>query len=438
MTWEQAVADPAAAHLARPSQVQYDWPQFRGPDGQGHAATDEAPVQWSESENVAWKVPVEGRGWSSPLVLGDRVWMTTAVETPGSPADLKAALERVGLSVPNPYVAGSVKLKAICIHRDTGRLIRAVTLLDIQQPEVLCATNSYASPTPVAEPGRLYCDFGAMGTMCLDTDTGEIIWSRRLDIEHSVGPGSSAILYGDLLVLTRDGCYKQYATALDKQTGETAWTAKRPPLATSSAAFRKAFSTPLVFQHDGSDQMVAIGAQWMVSYAPATGRELWRVDTGPTFSTCSRPVSGCGLVFCCTYYGGQQLLAIRPDGGGDVTQSHVQWRTKRSVPKLSSPLVVGDKLYMVSGSGVASCLDARTGDVHWTERLGGAYSASPVHAGGRIYFFSEEGTTHVLRSGEEFASLGENSLNGRVISTPAFVDGVILLRTETHLYCIRD
>ena len=156
MTWEQAVADPAAAHLARPSQVQYDWPQFRGPDGQGHAATDEAPVQWSESENVAWKVPVEGRGWSSPLVLGDRVWMTTAVETPGSPADLKAALERVGLSVPNPYVAGSVKLKAICIHRDTGRLIRAVTLLDIQQPEVLCATNSYASPTPVAEPGRLY------------------------------------------------------------------------------------------------------------------------------------------------------------------------------------------------------------------------------------------------------------------------------------------
>ncbi len=413
-----------------------DWPQFRGPDGQGHALSESAPLRWSESENVAWKISIEGRGWSSPVVLGRQVWLTTAVETPGTPADLRAALDRVAMPVPSPYVASRVQLKAVCIDRENGRVLHNVTLFDVAQPVILCSVNSYASPTPVAEPGRLYCDFGAMGTACLDTETSEIVWTRQLQIEHQVGPGSSPILHGDLLMLARDGCDQQYITALDKRTGQPIWSTDRPPLATSVTPYRKAFSTPLVIEHEGQEQMVIPGAQWMASYDPATGRELWRVDTGPTFSNSSRPVYGCGLVFCGTAYGGSYLLAIRPDGRGDVTSTHVAWQTQRSVPKRSSPLLVGDELYMVADNGIATCLDARSGEVHWTERLDGSFSAAPVHAAGRIYFFSESGTTTVIQPSKEFRRLAENSLDGRIMATAAFVDGSVFLRTDTHLYRI--
>jgi outer membrane protein assembly factor BamB len=424
-----------ACILAAPLHAD-DWRQFRGPDGQGRAAAGEAPVVWSESNNIAWKVPIEGRGWSSPVVLGGQVWLTTAVETPARPGQLEAALDRDGTAVPSAYIASRVELKAICCDRKTGRLIRAVTLFDVRQPIILCAVNSYASPTPVAEPGRLYCDFGTMGTACVDTETGKILWTRRLKIDHQVGPGSSPIVHGNLLILTRDGCDQQYIAALDKQSGATVWKTKRPPLATSTAVQRKAFSTPLVIAYDGREQMVVPGAQWMVSYDPATGHELWRVDTGPTFSNSARPVYGAGLVFCGTAYGGSYLLAIRPDGHGNVTGTHVAWQTKRSVPKRSSPLLFDAALYMVADNGVASCLDARTGKLHWTQRLGGSYSAAPVAADGHIYFFSEEGATDVITPGPEFARVAKNSLEGRIMSTPAFVDGAILLRTDTHLYSI--
>jgi outer membrane protein assembly factor BamB len=414
-----------------------DWLQFRGPDGQGHAATGQAPQRWSEEENIAWKVPVEGRGWSSPVVLGEQVWLTTAVETPAAADELRVALEREETPSPSPYVASRVQLKALCIDRKTGRLIRAVPLFDVQQPAVICSVNSYASPTPVAERGRLYCDFGAMGTACIETETGEVVWTRQLKVDHQVGPGSSPILHGDLLILTRDGCDQQFVAALDKESGTTVWTTKRPPLATSTAVLRKAFSTPLVIQHDGKEQMVSPGAQWMVAYDPATGRELWRVDTGSTFSNSARPVYGAGLIFCGTAYGGTYLLAIRPDGRGDVTQTHVQWQTNRSVPKRSSPLLLDAALYMVADNGVASCLDVRTGEVHWTRRLGGSYSAAPVSAGDWIYFFGEDGTTTVIEPGRKFSQVAKNSVNGRIMSTPAFVDGTVFLRTDTHLYAIR-
>ena len=413
-----------------------DWPQFRGPDGQGHAQTDAAPLRWSEAENVRWKTPIEGRAWSSPVVLGDRVWLTTAVETPGTPEQLRAALDQIGIPVPSPYLASRVLLKAVEIDRPSGRVLRDIRLLDVTRPVIICSTNSYASPTPVVEAGRLYCDFGTMGTVCLDTSSGESVWSRQLEIEHQVGPGSSPLVHGDLLILVRDGCDLQYVTALNKHTGQTVWTTDRPPTTTSVAVYRKAFSTPLVIEHDGTEQLVVPGAQWMVAYDPATGRELWRVDTGPTFSNSARPVYGNGLVFCGTAYGGSFLLAIRPDGQGDVTQTHVAWQTQRSVPKRSSPLVVADELTMVADNGIATCLDARTGDEHWTERLGGSFSAAPVFAAGRIYLFSENGTTTVIQPGKQFRQLAANTLEGRIMATPAFVDGSVLLRTDTHLYRI--
>ncbi|MCL4203777.1 MAG: PQQ-binding-like beta-propeller repeat protein [Pirellulaceae bacterium] len=413
-----------------------DWPQFRGPGGQGHAQTDAAPLQWSESEHIRWKTPIEGRAWSSPVVLGDRIWLTTAIETPAAPEQLRAALDQIGMPVPSPHLASRVLLKAVEVDRQSGRVLRDILLFDIDRPVIVCSTNSYASPTPVVEADRLYCDFGTLGTVCLDTSSGNASWTRRLEIEHQVGPGSSPLIHGDLLVLVRDGCDRQYVTALDKHTGRTVWTADRPPMATSVAVYRKAFSTPLVIEHDGTEQLVIPGAQWMVAYEPATGRELWRVDTGPTFSNSARPVYANGLVFCGTAYGGSFLLAIRPDGQGDVTQTHVAWQTQRSVPKRSSPLVVDGHLYMVADNGIATCLDASSGSEHWTERLGGSFSAAPVAAAGRIYLFSEDGTTTVIQPGTPFRQLAANKLDGRIMATPAFVDSSIFLRTDTHLYRI--
>ena len=426
-----------ACALALPGISQgQDWPQFRGPGGQGHSAATDAPLHWSESDNVVWKVPIAGRGWSSLVVLGEQVWLTTAMETAATPADLKRAVERAGVPVPDPHMAGHVTLKAICIDRGSGHVVHDLTLFDVDEPVLLNPANSYASPTPVAESGRVYCDFGAMGTACLDAVTGKILWSRRLVVEHQAGPGSSPILHDDLLILVRDGCDQQYVMALNKKTGETIWKTPRPPIETALTAYRKAFSTPLVLEENGVEQMVVPGAKWVVSYDPATGQEQWRVDTGSSFSNTSRPVYGHGLVYVCTAYGGTRILAIRANGREDVTESHVAWELSRGTPKRSSPLLVDDLLYFVSDRGVASCVDAARGEVRWTERLPGAHSASPVYAGGRIYLFSETGTTTVVSPGDEFRRLAENHVDGRIMATPAFVGRSILLRTDSHLYRI--
>lgn len=421
-----------------------DWPQFRGPGGQGHyagghvAVETEGPVglplRWSETENVAWKVAVEGRGWSSPVVLGDQIWLTTALTTPATPEEAKATLKRVGTPVPNAEVAGHITLKALCVDRATGRTTHSITLFELNEPLQICATNSFASPTPVIEAGRLYCDFGRMGTACVDTASGKILWRRHLPIEHQVGPGSSAILYGDLLVLVRDGCDTQYVIALEKRTGKTVWRTGRPPIKATSTSLKKAFSTPLVFDSAAGRQMVVLGAQWIVSYDPDSGNPLWRVDTGGTFSNTSRPVFGHGLVFICTAYGGSKLLAVRVDGHDEVTDTHVAWQQHRQVPKRSSPLLVGDELYTISDGGVATCFDAKSGEIHWSERILGNCSASPVAADGRIYFCDEDGKTVVLEPGREFTKLAENQLDGPIMASLAMAGRAIFLRTDTHLY----
>ena len=415
-----------------------DWPQFRGPGGQGHSDASGLPLKWSETENVTWKVPIEGCGWSSPVICGNEIWMTTALVTPAKPEDAKRKLDELGYPVPSGKVAGRVVLKAVGVDRGSGRLIRSVTLLNVDEPLQICAVNSYASPTPVIEAGRLYYDGGTMGTACLDTTTGKVLWKRHLPVEHQVGPGSSPVVYGKLLVLVRDGCDVQYVTALDKQTGESVWKTPRPPIDTTYTPCKKAFSTPLVIDHAGRRQMIVPGAQWIVSYDPDTGKEIWRVDTGPSFSNVSRPVFGQGLVFVATAFGRAELLAIRPDGRGNVTDTHVAWTTRKQVPRLPSPLLAGNELYAISDGGAATCMDAATGEVHWARRLLSKCSASPILAAGRIYFFAEDGHTAVIRPGTEFTSLAESQVDGRIKASAAVSDGALFLRTDTHLYRIEQ
>ena len=425
------------AVLAYTTAASDDWPEFRGPDGQGHSDATGLPLNWSESENVAWKTPVEGRGWSSPVVLGNQVWMTTALPKLATPSESEHRLASLPYAVPNPEVAQSITLMAVCLDRDTGRLLRSVTLFQVDEPLQICAVNSYASPTPAAEPGRLYCDFGSMGTACLDTATGEILWKRRFVVAHQVGPASSAILHGDKLVLVRDGCDVQYVTALNKATGEVLWKTDRPPIDTDFTPYKKAFSTPLVISAAGKEQMIVPGAQWICSYDPGTGEQLWQADAGPSFSNASRPVFGHGMAFVCTAYGQSQILAVRVDGRGDVSDTHIAWTDRKQVPKRSSPILVGDEVYTISDKGVATCRDAQTGTTHWSERILGDCSASPVFADGRIYFFGEDGKTVVMQPGRQPATLAENEVDGRIMASAAIADQAFFLRTDTHLYRIQ-
>ena len=395
-----------------------DWPQFRGPDGTGRAAGT-LPLTWSESANVRWKTKVHGRAWSSPVVMGERVWVTTATE------DGKA-------------------LFVLALDRDTGRVVLDKKLFDVETPQYVHPFNTYASPTPVLEPGRVYVTFGSPGTAALDAATGEVLWTRRdLECNHFRGAGSSPIVFGGLLILHFDGSDRQYLVALDKDTGRTVWRRERSidfrdlgPDGKPEAEgdFRKAFATPHVARLAGRDMLISIGSKATYAYDPLTGEELWRVEERSSHSGSTRPVVGHGLVFVPSGFPTGEVLAIRPDGRGDVTSTHVAWRLARGVPKKPSLLLVDDLLFLIADNGIASCVEARTGKVVWTHRVGGAFTASPLWAEGRVYLFSEEGKTTVLRAGRDYQVLAENELPDGILASPAAVGGALFVRTTGYVY----
>jgi outer membrane protein assembly factor BamB len=378
-----------------------DWPEFRGPTGQGNSDERGLPLVWSETKNVRWKVAIPGRGWSSPAIQGDRIWLTTATDEGKS-------------------------LRAISVDRNTGAILHNVEVFRLKSMGNLNGKNSQASPTPVLEGDRVYLHFGAYGTACI-TQSGEIVWKIRLDYDNGQhGPGGSPVIYDNLLILSCDGQDVQYVVALDKLTGKARWKKLREGY--------QAYTTPLVVRLPAGDQVISPGAFRAVSYEPRTGKELWQVRYGDGFSNVPRPVYGDGLVFICTGFQQPSLLAVRLDGRGDVTKSHISWTLKRGVSLTPSPLLIGDELYMVSDNGVASCIDAKTGSPHWQVRLGGNHSASPIYADGRIYFLSEEGESVVIAPGKQFKELARNQLDGPALASMAVSNGSIFVRSQTHLY----
>lgn len=400
-----------------------DWTQFRGPDGTGVVREARLPLTWSESEHVRWKTAIHGRAWSSPVVLGDRVWLTTAT-------------------------ADGRELFVVAVDLESGRIVLDQKLFDVEKPQDIHTFNTYASPTPVAEPGRVCVTFGSPGTACLDPSSGRVQWTRRdLECNHYRGAGSSPIIYGDLLVLHFDGSDQQYVVALDKHTGRTVWKRERSidfrdlgPDGKPEAEgdLRKAFATPHVITVGGRPILVSPGAKATYGYDPKTGEELWRVEERTSHSASTRPVAGFGMVFVPTGFPRGQLLAIRPDGRGDVTETHVAWRLTRGVPNKPSILLVADLIFMINDGGIGSAVDARTGEVVWTARVGGTYSASPLAAGGRIYLFSEDGKTTVIAAAREYKVLAENQLDEGFMASPAVAGDALILRTRTHLYRIEE
>lgn len=390
-----------------------NWPQFRGPQGDGHA-TGKIPLNWSETENVRWKTPIHDRGWSSPVVWGDQVWMTTATDD-------------------------GKQLYGICADLSTGDVVHDIKVFDVNQPQEKHELNSYASPTPVIEQGRVYLHFGSYGTVCLDSRSGRMIWERRdLPCNHFRGPGSSPILYGDLLIVHYDGFDYQYIIALNKETGETVWKQDRTnDYRTENGDFKKAYSTPTVIDAAGRTQLISNGSKATFSYDPLTGKEYWQVEY-EQFSGTARPLFAQGLVIVSTGFSKAQLLALRPDGQGDVTNSHIAWTAKRGVPSKPSPLIADDLIYMVDDSGILSCLEVESGVYLWTERIGGQFSASPVYSAGHIFLFDHEGTTTVIKPGRAANIVARNELDDGCMASPAVVDNALILRTRSHLYRIEQ
>lgn len=427
-----AIALPLAARGERGA----NWPEFRGPGGQGHAAGGDVPLHWSESEGVRWKTPTPGRGWSSPVIGDGKIWLTTAEEFEAPEAERAAMLKKVEhLPIADAMIAfESITLSALEFDLATGELLRRIELFKVDGPPPIHGLNSYASPSPVLDGGYLYCHFGVFGTACVDTASGEVKWRRELDLDHVVGPGSSPVVVDGRVIIPCDGADKQYVAALDAKTGEPVWRVDRPPIRATVGDERKAFSTPLVIDAAGRRQVIIPGAQWFVSYDPATGEEIWRVDHGSGFSNVPRPIFDGELLYISTGFGPTELWAIRPDGTGDVTETHVDWRQKKQAPAMPSPVAADGRVYMISDAGVASCLDAETGESLWLERVAGQYSASPLYADGRVYFWNHDGRTTVVAAEPEFEVLARNDLDGRIMASPAAVDGSFILRTDTHLY----
>jgi outer membrane protein assembly factor BamB len=416
-----------------------EWKQFRGPDGQGHADAKNLPLQWSESENVLWKTAIPGRGWSSPVYADNTIWLTTAVENPLTGDELEAARKEKLNGNPlakQMNLVGSLSLRAVSVDARTGKLLSDVELLTAKDPPPIHSLNSYASPTPVLDGNLLLCHFGELGTACLDTYTGKVKWTTKLPSAHSVGAGSSPVLYGDLFIVPCDGTDQQYVIALNKLTGKPVWKTPRPPLSGTNGEFHKAFASPLLVTTSGREQLIIPGAQWVAAYDPATGKEIWRVNYGDGFSNVPVPVMAGDLVCICTGFMQPQMIAVRTDGEGDVTKTHVVWKIPKSIPTMPSPVVVGDEIYFVTDQGVASCASTKDGAILWTKRMAGNYSASPLYADGRIYFSSREGDTTVIRPGREFEELAVNKLDGQLMASPAVFDSSLLLRTGTHLYRI--
>lgn len=409
-----------------------DWTQFRGPNGQGTAATSEAPIKFDLKQGLVWRTPIEGSGWSSPVCGNGKIWLTTSTTTAASEAERQRKLAKVELG-DIKEVAHSVDFFAVCVDFETGKILHSIKLSTSTDPQPINPLNTFASPTPVLDDGRVYCHFGNYGTWCLDAATGETIWQVAIEVDYSVGPGSSPIICEDLLILTCDGCDQQFVVALDKSTGKQVWKTPRPPIRTESVEMRKSFSTPIVIDVGGKKQIVVPCAQWIAGYEPKTGEEIWRIDHGDGFSLAAAPLFSHGLVIFSTGYGRPDLVAVRPDGRGDVTKTHIVWRVQRGAPNKPSPIIVGDAIYMLADNGVLTQLNVADGHENWRERIGAEFSASPIAVGDKIYFLAHDGTVTVVQAGPEYQLLAENKLESRLLASPALVDGNLLIRSEQSL-----
>ncbi|NQU52400.1 MAG: PQQ-binding-like beta-propeller repeat protein [Bacteroidetes bacterium] len=387
------------------------WTDYRGPEKNGHSAARNIPTVWNDSTNVTWKTPIPGRGWSSPVVLNNKIWLTTAL-------------------------SDGKELRLLAMDATTGKMLHNLKLFKVDSLQENHPLNSYASPSPVIEAGFVYAHFGTYGTTCVNTESGKVVWKRTdFHCEHEVGPGSSPLLYNDLLILTYDGTDVQFLVALDKHTGETIWKRTRDvDLEDMKAESKKAFTTPIVAKINGMNQLISVGPHIVAGYQPQTGERIWYANF-KGFSASSRPLVTDNILFFNTGFGASTVIALALGGEENATDS-IKWINKKSTQARSSALLIDSLLYMVNTGGQAKCFIAKTGVELWTARVGTQTSASPIYAEGKIYTFDEDGLTTIFTPGTTFHMVGENQLPDGFMASPAVVDSALFLRTKSHLYRI--
>lgn len=391
-----------------------NWPQFRGPTGQGISDATDVPVRWNATTNIAWSANVPGHGWSSPVLAGGRVYLTTAIGEAGK----------------------SASLHALCIDAENGKTIWDVEVFQGErgQTRMMHGKNSLASATPIVSGDRVYVHFGHMGTAALDL-AGNVLW-RQSEIKYMAvhGNGGSPILVNGNLIFSCDGAASPFIIALDANSGQIKW--KTPRNATVQKYF--SFSTPLAIEVDGTTQVISPASGFVGAYNPEDGHEIWRVRYGEGYSVVPRPIFAHGLLFLSSGFDSPVSYAVRPAGAkGDATDTNVAWTSRKAAPCTPSMLVAGDEVYAVSDGGIATCADARTGKLHWTHRLDGGFSASPFLAEGRIYYQSEAGVGYVVKAGKTFELLAENDLGERSLASVAVTDRALFIRTDSHLWKIK-
>ncbi|TWT95830.1 outer membrane biogenesis protein BamB [Botrimarina colliarenosi] len=386
------------------------WNRFRGPEGTGVNQTANPPVEFGPDQNVLWRTAVHGRGWSSPVVLGERVWLTTATDD-------------------------GRRLSALCLELATGDVLWDRVVFEVAEPRFRHPTNSYASCTSFVEPGRLYVHFGSYGTACLDAATGATLWERRDFVSDDFrGPASSPIVHGEWLIVHFDGVDHQFLVGLDKQTGATAWRRERDiDYGVDNGDLKKAYATPRVIEVDGVAQLISPAAVETIAYKLPEVEPLWRIRHGG-MNAAAPPLFDGERVYVTGGVGPMSLVAVRPNGHGDVTDTQVAWNEGRNVPQRSGPLLLEGRLYTTDDRGIAACRDAATGEALWTKRLGGTFWASPVTAAGRIYAFNQAGEGFVFAAEDAYRELARIELDEEVNATPAIVGDTLLVRTIDALY----
>jgi outer membrane protein assembly factor BamB len=384
------------------------WPEFRGPSADGHAPEAKVPTLWSATSKMRWKIPVEGKAWSSPVIADGKVYVTTAVSK-----DAK------------------LSLKALCFELADGKQVWERTVFE-KAEGAIHAKNSHASPTPVYAEGKLYVHFGHDGTAALNAGDGFILWTQTsLSYAPVHGNGGSPVVHDGKLIFSSDGQADPFIVALSTTDGSVVW--KTPRNVTVQRTF--SFATPLLIEVKGKPQVISPASGAVIAYDPADGREIWRFRYGEGYSVVPRPLHRDGVIYVCSGFNRAILYAVKTDGTGDVTDTHLVWQDDKTVPKESSPILVGDEIYFNDDKGILSCLDAATGKEHYRERLDGqgGYSASPVFAGGHLYFHNGNGITTVVKPGKTFTKVAENQLGEYGLSSFAVVVDGFVIRTEGHL-----
>ena len=410
-----------------------NWPQWRGPTWNGVAPEGNPPVTWSETENLVWKTPIPGSGWSTPVIWGDRMFIHTAI-----PLDEQLPVpDVIPPGTPNirnhPAVATSWKaqrLAVICLDTTTGKSPWNKTVFEGMPHQGHHRKGGFASESPVTDGQYVYSYFGSFGLFCHDYK-GELIWKKEFKpqaMEDSLGEGTSPALHGNKLIIVVDHELQSFVVAIDKHTGEEIWKTHRDEVSN--------WTTPRIYNHDGHDRIVINGAS-VCAYDLETGKFLWKCG-GQSLSAVPMPAVGHGLAFAASGWRKDTVHAIRLGQKGDLTDSnHIVWSLDRGAPYVPCPMLWGDELYLLEDSSFFSCVRAMDGHPYYLKhRLtkNPNFSASPVGASDRIYLLSESGNTLVVKRGKTPTLLAVNELEGRFHASPAIVGNSIYIRSETDLY----